>query len=170
MTTLNQEKFRAALIAELQRNWPELSAMHEDLAQEGLLRALQIDRDDVPVSYYLTSARRRWARLVAGREPWTGSEGSQHTYRARTYTDGDILATADRPSDDVPPDLDVRAAVAALPPSDRRLVWLRFWEGYDWPEVAQVEGMARNTPQNRWTKYVRPALRERLNPMLAATP
>lgn len=170
---------RNALLAELNKNWPELSAIHDDLAQEGVIRAEQIMReraaagkDDPPISYTLTSVRRRWTRLVNGSEPWTGSEAEpgRRTYRARTS----LLPADDEGNVDTsifdsyvsPPAperaMDVRAAVRDLPDRDRMLTWLKFWEDRDWDNIAEVDGRTAVALGQHWRKKVCPVLREAL--------
>ena len=170
---------RNALLAELNKNWPELSATHDDLAQEGVILAEQIMReraaagkDDPPISYTLTSVRRRWTRLVNGSEPWTGSEAEagRRTYRAKTSLlpadgDGEVDTSIFDSTVEPPPTetaLDVRAAVRELPDRDRMLTWLRFWGDRDWVDIAEVDGRTAVALGQHWRKRVRPALREAL--------
>jgi DNA-directed RNA polymerase specialized sigma24 family protein len=58
--------------------------------------------------------------------------------------------------------LDVRAAIAGLCDEDRRLVWLRFWEGRTETESARILGISRALASHRWHNRIAPALRATL--------
>lgn len=138
----------------------------EDAAQEGAIRAWEILRADPakPSPYVNTAVRRRVLDIATG-APMTGSPRGKNAREASTRLSGLDLADWDEPVAEVDhaAAMDVRAAVAGLTHErDRRIVYLHFWEGLTFDEIAPRVGLSRGGTSNRWWRVIAPALRESL--------
>ncbi len=144
----------------------------DDLVQEGAVaawQATQQERTD-PVTYGAVSARRRITGMLTGRYPMTGNEepGKRtHDLARQKERREDFAVTAHiaQPGGDpfvaVEQRVDLERALRVLEPRDRvmaRLVGL----DQPWDAIGPTIGLAPLGARNRWTRQVRPALREAL--------
>lgn len=126
----------------------------DDMVQEALIERW---RAHCPAAAWKAARLRMLDILTENRPPLGGDSMPGPKYRPATigvdWTDpvtvGLLGGSASAP-EDYP---EVRAAVRALPERDRELVYRRFWLGEPWRDKAE---------SNRFTKYIRPALREAL--------
>lgn len=135
-------------------------------------RAARDDAEDLTADV-LTVAWRRRDDIPAGAElPWlyrtAGFVIANHRRKGRPIPVGDLpdeVEAAD-PESIVIADEEVRDALAALSPRDRRILLLNAWEGLDGNELAAVLGLSRggaDAALSRARSRLREAWSERLS-------
>lgn len=154
--------------------------LFEDVAQEGVIAAWRELEASGREDYAVRAARFRMAKVIAGK-PLTGEPshaGRQDAHDSAvgltvTTADGEAYALAE-PVDETAraalEAVDARVsaagplgeALAALKPRDREIVFLAFWRGLPWREIARALGTPEGTVSRRWSTTIRPALRARL--------
>jgi RNA polymerase sigma-70 factor (ECF subfamily) len=129
----------AASLREARRQVPSSSA--EDVAHEALVRAWRQrstcrDADPMP-----------WLRTIVRRE------ALRHLTRSREHEELTPTSALDHGAahelESLPERLDVRSAVRALGPDDRRLLWLRYAADFTQPAVADAMGWPEGTVKVR---------------------
>lgn len=153
----------------------------DDLVQEGVIAAWLATKDGDrrdPATYGRVALRHRVSRMMTGRLPYVGGEapGSKRTHDLSRKVDrlaplDEAAEREDRTVDDfASADLasTVHAAVRELEERDRLAVYLMFWEGLTIEETAPRVGLTFLGLRNRWSRIIRPALRETLAPLAAA--
>lgn len=154
--------------------------LFDDVRQEALIRAWEVERDkpEAPREYVLAAARRAAADVLRGRpafgeESHRGRQDAHDTAGPLTVSEDDdvdeVAPLADRSAERALAEADlvdvreaVRGAVRALPEDDREAVFLRFWHGMTWPEIAATQGRGTNATRVRFEKHTAPTLREAL--------
>lgn len=153
----------------------------DDVRQEALIKAWQVERDrpDASTAYITAAARRAAVDALRGR-PSFGA--SSHRGRQDAADAAVPLVTVDEDGEERPvvepadpaaaaaleeADLvdvrdAVRAAVRDLPEEDRALVYRRFFAGETWPEIAAGSSRGTNATRVRFEEHVAPVLRDRL--------
>lgn len=128
-----------ASLREARRHVPPSSA--EDVAHEALIRAWRQrstcrETDPMP-----------WLRTIVRRE------ALRHFARSREHEELTPLSALDHGAahelESLPDRLDVRSAVRALGPDDRKLLWLRYAADLTQPAVADALGLPEGTVKVR---------------------
>lgn len=144
----------------------------DDLVQEGAVaawRAIQSPRSD-PQTYGAVSARNRINGMHTGRYPMTGNEAEPgrriHDQARQTAQREDMAVTEDlldrgNPYVAVEQRVDMDRALATLDLRDQAVARLVALD-QPWDVIGPAVGMAPLGARTRWTKYVRPALRDAL--------
>lgn len=143
----------------------------DDLVQEGVLaawKATQEPRTD-PATYGAVSARRRVGDMLTGRYPMTGSEAEpgkrihDMSRSAAHHAEGleavEDMASSGNPYVAVEQRVDMARALARLEPRDQTIARM-VGEDQPWEVIAPVVGMKPLGARNRWTREVRPQLRD----------
>lgn len=150
------------------------SADFDDLIQEGAIAAWLATKDrDLrdPTTYGMVAARRRIQRSLTGRLPMYGSEApkGQRIHDQMRKTDcrevveegfAESRSTAPDPLDGVLAREGLESLLDRLErPEDRRLAAMLSL-GWNFKEIAEDLGIKHSAAHHRWTKRIRPALRE----------
>lgn len=154
--------------------------LFDDVRQEALIRAWEVERDapEAPREYVLAAARNAATDAVRGR-PGFGESGRRGWQDAHDVA-GPLTVDDDHDVDTVAPLADasaaraleeadladvceaVRTAVRELPAADRNAVFLRFWQGMTWPQVAAELDRGTNATRVRFERHIAPTLRASL--------
>lgn len=146
----------------------------EDFLQEAAVaawKALQAD-PAAPAAHVVRAARFAALNAARGRRQTGAPERTKSSAPRAASSLDEMTVEADEDDFRLPvalveePEsveaLDVRRAVASLDPEDRRLVWLRFWEGRTETDAARILGISRARAYQRWHERIEPALRSAL--------
>lgn len=150
------------------------SGAFEDSVQEGVIAAWKLlqETPEAPLSWALRSAKFAAINAARGRRHTGAPERTKMSAPTQSVASLEEITEAhDEEGYAIPAvfvtdpwgseidGLDVRGALARLCEEDRRLVWLRFWEGRSEADTAQVLGISRSLVSYRWTYRIVPALR-----------
>jgi RNA polymerase sigma-70 factor (ECF subfamily) len=135
------------------RSSPEV----EDAVQEALLRVWRSKRTPRELERPLA-----WLRHIARNEALRLHVRESRRRDALVAHDVHDLAVADAREPAPPERLEVTDLIAALPPADRRLVWLRYFEDLTQATVARRLGVPEGTVKVRLHR-----VRERLRRLMA---
>lgn len=177
---------RAQVIA---REWATPAAPKEDLAQEARI-ALWKETQKRPgdrMQGLASVVIRRAVSHAALDQRWTGTDykkGGQPRDPIRTNPSGlpeDQVGDSDGPAPIwlVAADLldgveyayhegQIMQALNALPPEHREYVFMRFWMGYNEPEIAAYTGRTKANVNRTWHQVIRPRLQEHLANLVGA--
>ena len=135
MTEKELEELYCATAPRLRRYLARLVDDADDVTQETFFRYLRArytatgeDRVRILFTIATNLARNAWSRNVGRASARQGRAEARPTFR---------------PDPDPTERLDLIAALRALSPRERALVWLTCAEGYDHRDVARMMGMAR---------------------------
>jgi RNA polymerase sigma-70 factor (ECF subfamily) len=136
------------------------AAETEDLAQEAIVRAfcaLDTYRGDAPFEAWLCRIalnvahdhqRSAWRRRVV--TFWQNSSAAEDTAAAAALLPGEAATESlEGLAERREMQRRVRAAVAALPASQRVPIWLHYFEGFTLAEVARLESVSESTLRSR---------------------
>ena len=166
------------IAAERTRTRPDL---FDDACQEGRIAVWQAEtkRPDAPRAYLTAAARNGVANHLRGRGCF-GAPSRQGRAEPLDHADSihvdedteETLALLEDPEASLALDraeialarAEVRSAVAAIEdPTDREIVYRRFWLDETWPEVAVAMGRKTEAIRRRFVDHLAPALVERLD-------
>lgn len=169
---------RARVIA---YEWERPHAPREDLAQEArialwreLVKRQEAGEDLATVQGLATVVIRRAVSNAVVDQRWTGTEYPMGKRRDPIRTDprdldaevrdglvlvaADVLAEVELAYHEG----EIMAAISAMPEAHREYVYLRFWRGYNDPEIAALTGRGKANVGRTWHSVIRPQLRQRL--------
>jgi len=171
------------LVGIMAREWtaksPPRPDLYDDARQEGLVAVWRVltECPESSQAYVSTCARHAVIGVVRGRPSFgaPSHRGRHEPLDSAEHLDrgvydiepADLRAEAYLYAADI--NKAVRLAVATLPlEEDRYLVYLRYWLDLGFADAARILGRPEGTLSRRWTENIRPVLRERLAPLLAA--
>lgn len=176
-TELDRMANYAAAIASKER--PDL---FDDMKQEALLVGWRELDKGSPMSHAVAAMKYRALQIRRG-DRMTGSDDGPKTHDGhrrsgpivRTLDDGEEVFVAEpvesplafEIADRSDTDAAVRAALVDLEERDRRYLFLRFWRGLTAAEIEAETGVTAASSSVRWSRHLRPALRNHLAALAA---